>query len=117
MKHRINCVKCPRCGYVFTPKETDVHSCNLLPSNFKEYLRKALRSIDIHGDGLFSLPDVRRALEPLGLSQETLDAALLKLEKERFLFLKIANDPQGIDRSQAIFVPGRGLLFFLVLPQ
>jgi hypothetical protein len=59
---------------------------------------------------------VRESLISLGISREAFDDALLALEEQFRIDLKVANDPERLtDRQHGIEVPNRGLLYFVVL--
>lgn len=65
--------------------------------------------------GLVPLPALRKHLQPLRISRDVLDAALLDAEGAYVIDLKVANDPSVIDDAhEGIMVEGRGLLYFAV---
>lgn len=66
--------------------------------------------------GLIPLPLVRDAIDDLNLPRDELDDALLALEEQYVIDLKVANDPARLpDPHQGIDCPNRGLLYFLVV--
>jgi len=85
--------------------------------DFGRRLREAVRLLDReerHG-GLVPLPRVRDALKGMGLSRGAFDDAVLALEEQYVIDLKVANDPSRLpDADQGIATPDRGLLYFVV---
>jgi hypothetical protein len=64
--------------------------------------------------GLVPLPALRRALSDV--PRESLDRALLEMERAYEIELQIAQDPSRLtDPAAALQVPGRGLLYFASL--
>jgi hypothetical protein len=65
---------------------------------------------------LVPLPRLRESLWHLGMPRDTFDDAMLALEEEYLLDLKVANDPSRLaDREAGIETQDRGLLYFVVL--
>ncbi len=65
---------------------------------------------------LVPLPRLRESLSPLGMPRDAFDDAMLALEEEYLLDLKVANDPSRLaDREAGIETQDRGLLYFVVL--
>ena len=66
--------------------------------------------------GLIPLPLLRTALQDLDLSRAAFDDALLALEEQFDIDLKVANDPGRLaDADLGIDTPDRGLLYFVVV--
>lgn len=89
-----------------------------LPADFDETLRRTLQELNARGQhgGLVPLPELRRALAPLGVGRDALDRALLERQDARSLDLKTANDPSlAPDAADGIALPGRGLLYYVVV--
>jgi DNA-binding MarR family transcriptional regulator len=85
--------------------------------SFEREMRTALGEIDRRGryGGLVPIPELRRALAPLGLSREDFDQALLEQERAFSVDLKTAHDPTSIkDADQAVWDEGRGWLYYAV---
>ncbi|HPY21060.1 MAG TPA: hypothetical protein PLM08_25435 [Polyangiaceae bacterium] len=85
---------------------------------FESALRHACHELSTKGGhgALVPLPRVRESLISLGISREAFDDALLALEEQFRIDLKVANDPERLtDRQHGIEVPNRGLLYFVVL--
>jgi len=75
----------------------------------------AIKEADRHGHhgGLVPIPEVRRLVqERTGATRAQFDAALLALERQFRVDLKIANDARRPDAAEGIEVPGRGLVYF-----
>ena len=67
-----------------------------------------------HG-GLVPIPEVRRLVaERTGATRAQFDAALLGLERQFRVDLKLANDARRSDAAEGIEVPGRGLVYFVL---
>ena len=65
---------------------------------------------------LVPLPRLRESLSHLGMPRDAFDDAMLALEEEYLLDLKVANDPSRLaDREAGIETQDRGLLYFVVL--
>jgi DNA-binding MarR family transcriptional regulator len=65
--------------------------------------------------GLVPLPRVRDALQGMGLSRAAFDDAVLALEDQYVIDLKVANDPSRLkDGDLGIATHDRGLLYFVV---
>jgi hypothetical protein len=65
---------------------------------------------------LVPLPRLRESLSHLGMPRDAFDDAMLALEEEYLLDLKVANDPSRLaDRDAGIETQDRGLLYFVVL--
>jgi hypothetical protein len=65
--------------------------------------------------GLVPLPRLRDALANLAMSRDAFDDALLALEEQFLIDLKVANEPSRLaDPNEGIDTPDRGLLYFLV---
>jgi hypothetical protein len=75
----------------------------------------AIKEADRHGHhgGLVPIPEVRRLVQQrTGATRAQFDAALLALERQFRVDLKIANDARRPDAAEGIEVPGRGLVYF-----
>jgi hypothetical protein len=75
----------------------------------------AIREADLAGrhGGLVPIPEVRKlAAARTGVSRDRFDSALLALERDLRVDLKIANDPNRPDAEEGIRVNGRGLVYF-----
>jgi hypothetical protein len=75
----------------------------------------AIRQADQQGrhDGLVPIPEVRRlVLQQTGATRAQFDQALLAMEREFRVDLKIADDPRRPDAPEGIQVPGRGLVYY-----
>ena len=82
---------------------------------FSAAILGALKDADLAGrhGGLVPIPEVRRlAAARTGASREQFDLALLSLERDFKVALKIANDPNRPDSAEGIRVHGRGLVYF-----
>lgn len=82
---------------------------------FSAAILGALKDADLAGrhGGLVPIPEVRRlAALRTGASREQFDLALLSLERDFKVALKIANDPNRPDAAEGIRVHGRGLVYF-----
>ncbi len=65
---------------------------------------------------LVPLPRLRESLSHLLMPRDAFDDAMLALEEEYLLDLKVANDPSRLaDREAGIETQDRGLLYFVVL--
>lgn len=65
--------------------------------------------------GLVPLPRLRDALANVAMSRDAFDDALLALEEQFVIDLKVANEPGRLaDPSEGIDTPDRGLLYFVV---
>jgi DNA-binding MarR family transcriptional regulator len=87
-------------------------------ARFERELQTALRELDRRGrhGGLVPVPELRRALAALGLSQRAFDEALLDRERAFVIDLKVAHDGRQLaDAAEAVHDPGRGLLYYAVL--
>ena len=75
-----------------------------------------VHKLNRHFDGLVPLWEIRVRLRPV--PREEVDEALLQLERDRHLYLKVADDPValGARREDGIVVHGRGTLFWATLP-
>jgi hypothetical protein len=75
----------------------------------------AIRQADQQGrhGGLVPIPEVRRlVLQQTGATRAQFDQALLAMEREFRVDLKIADDPRRADAPEGIQVPGRGLVYY-----
>ena len=75
----------------------------------------AIRQADQQGrhGGLVPIPDVRRLVQDqTGATRAQFDQALLAMEREFRVDLKIADDPRRDDAPEGIQVPGRGLVYY-----
>lgn len=75
----------------------------------------AIRQADQQGrhGGLVPIPDVRRlVLQQTGATRAQFDQALLAMERNFRVDLKIADDPRRDDAPEGIQVPGRGLVYY-----
>jgi hypothetical protein len=75
----------------------------------------AIRQADQQGrhGGLVPIPEVRRlVLQQTGATRAQFDQALLAMERDFRVDLKIADDPRRPDASEGIQVPGRGLVYY-----
>lgn len=86
-------------------------------ADFGRRFRQAVAELDRvegHG-GLVPLPRVRDALRDAGLSRSAFDDAVLALEEQYEIDLKVANDPSRLpDGGGGIDGGPRGLLYFVV---
>jgi hypothetical protein len=85
------------------------------PARLKQSILDALQALDARHrfGGLVPLPDLRRELSPLGIERQSVDAALVELEREYAIDLNIAQAPAQVqERSAGIERPGRGLLYY-----
>jgi hypothetical protein len=85
--------------------------------SFLRELRSAIGEVDRRGrhGGLVPIPELRRALAPLGLTKEDFDRALLEQERAFAVDLKTAHDPTSMkDADQAVWDEGRGWLYYAV---
>ncbi|MCU0692858.1 MAG: hypothetical protein MUF54_15775 [Polyangiaceae bacterium] len=81
-------------------------------------VRKAWRAVDHAGRhaGLVPVPELRDELGRCGLRGREVDRALLALEDQYELDLKIANDPSRVARpGDGLHEPDRGLLYYVVM--
>ena len=88
-----------------------------LNGSFEHELRSAIGELDRRGryGGLVPIPELRRALAPLGLSRDDFDRALLEQERAFAVDLKTAHDPTSIeDAKLAVWDEGRGWLYYVV---
>ncbi len=75
----------------------------------------AIRQADQQGrhGGLVPIPEVRRlVLQQTGATRAQFDQALLAMERDFRVDLKIADDPRRPDAPEGIQVPGRGLVYY-----
>ena len=75
----------------------------------------AIRQADQQGrrGGLVPIPDVRRlVVQQTGATRAQFDQALLAMERDFRVDLKIADDPRRDDAPEGIQVPGRGLVYY-----
>jgi hypothetical protein len=75
----------------------------------------AIRQADQQGrhGGLVPIPEVRRlVLQQTGATRAQFDQALLAMERDFRVDLKIADDPRRADAPEGIQVPGRGLVYY-----
>lgn len=85
---------------------------------FDREMTGALRELDRRGrhGGLVPVPELRRALSTLGMSQAAFDRALLERERAFLIDLKVAHDRHKLpDAAEALDDPARGLLYYVVL--
>lgn len=62
---------------------------------------------------LLPIPTLR---DSVPLSVKVFDKAIQDLERERRVFLKIANDPMNVEKpDRGIWVEGRGLVYYVLL--
>ncbi len=82
---------------------------------FATAVHAAIRDADLAGrhGGLVPIPEVRKLVAlRTGATREQFDLALLSLERDFRVDLKIANDPTRPDAAEGIRVQGRGLVYF-----
>lgn len=75
----------------------------------------AIRQADQQGrhGGLVPIPEVRRlVLQQTGATRAQFDQALLAMERDFRVDLKIADDARRADAPEGIQVPGRGLVYY-----
>jgi hypothetical protein len=75
----------------------------------------AIRQADQQGrhGGLVPIPEVRRlVVQQTGATRAQFDQALLAMERDFRVDLKIADDPRRADAPEGIQVPGRGLVYY-----
>ena len=75
----------------------------------------AIRPADEQGrhGGLVPIPEVRRlVLQRTGATRAQFDRALLAMERDFHVDLKIADDANRADAPEGIQVPGRGLVYY-----
>jgi len=97
------------------PPQPPAYRTGAAPIDLAAAIAPALREADLAGrhGGLVPIPEVRKlALARSGATRAEFDEALLLLEREFKVDLKIANDPSRADASEGIAVPGRGLVYF-----
>jgi hypothetical protein len=85
-------------------------------AQLKQTILDAVKTLDARHrfGGLVPLPDLRRALSPLGVERQSVDAALTELEREYAVDLNIAQAPSTVSERQAgIERPGRGLIYYV----
>lgn len=84
---------------------------------FRQRVLDAIASLDRRGrfGGLVPLPRLREALTSVAMSRDAFDDALLALEEQFVIDLKVANEPSRLgDPGEGIDTPDRGLLYFVV---
>jgi hypothetical protein len=82
---------------------------------FAAAVHAAIRDVDLAGrhGGLVPIPELRKLVAlRTGATREQFDLALLSLERDFRVDLKIANDPTRPDAAEGIRVQGRGLVYF-----
>lgn len=85
------------------------------PAALPSAITSGIRDADLAGrhGGLVPIPEIRNlVLSRTNATREQFDAALLALERDFKVDLKIANDPRRPDAAEGISVPGRGLVYF-----
>jgi hypothetical protein len=82
---------------------------------FSAAVHGAIRDVDLAGrhGGLVPIPELRKLVAlRTGATREQFDLALLSLERDFKVDLKIANYPTRPDAAEGIRVQGRGLVYF-----
>ena len=102
---------------VIGEQPTGAHPAPAATEPIDSAIAGAIRDADRLGrhGGLVPIPEVRRLVaERTGATRAQFDAALLGLERQFRVDLKLANDARRSDAAEGIEVPGRGLVYFVL---